>query len=164
MNSGTGTGFLGGKIVDRHVLFTDMAINIDTLPNSIYAINESDICNESVHDNSLSEEENESVHENSGISEEEICNKSHDQVIEKNVSLAVGESFESFEELKLKVKQYEEKHFVQFWIRDSRTVDSAQKRLTKKLNEKIKYYEVVFCCVHGGKKFKSKGEGRRSCL
>ena len=80
-----------------------------------------------------------------------------------NASFAIGESFESFEELQFKLKQYEEKHFIQFYIRDSRTVESAQKRLTKKLNEKIKYYEVVFCCIHGGRSFKSK-EGKRSSL
>ena len=102
-----------------------------------------------------------------GSCSDEFPTRSPDLVLQEvehesnNVSFAVGESFKSFEELKMKVKQYEVKNFVQFWIRDSRTVKSAQKRLTKKLNEKIVYYEVVFCCIHGGKKFKSKGDGKR---
>ena len=78
------------------------------------------------------------------------------------VSFAVGESFSSFQELESKVKLYEEEQYVQLWKRDSRTVQTAQKRMTRHLSEEIKYYELTLCCIHGGKKFKPRGEGKRA--
>ena len=77
------------------------------------------------------------------------------------VSFAVGESFSSFQELESKVKLYEEQ-YVQLWKCDSRTVQTAQKRMTRHLSEEIKYYELTLCCIHGGKKFKPRGEGKRA--
>ena len=79
-------------------------------------------------------------------------------------NFAVGDTFASFEELEVKLKEYEESKCVKLWKRDSRTVQAARKRLNRPLSDHIKYYEVVYCCIHGGKKFKSKGEGKRSCL
>ena len=49
--------------------------------------------------------------------------------------------------------RYQNAENVQFYRRDSRTVDKAQPRLEKKLNPKInKYYEVKYHCINGGKK------------
>ncbi len=53
---------------------------------------------------------------------------------------------------------------MKFWKRDSRTVEAAKKRVTRYLDEKIVYYEVTFCCINGGRKFKFSGEGIRSSL
>ena len=78
------------------------------------------------------------------------------------VSFAVGESFGTFEELEVKIKAYEQRHYVQLWKRDTRTVQAAQKRLNSPLSERIKYYEVKYSCIHGGKNFKARGEGKRS--
>ena len=50
---------------------------------------------------------------------------------------------------------------VQFHRRDSRSVDKAQPRLEKMLNQKIKYYEVKYHCINGGKKHISKAAGAR---
>ena len=44
------------------------------------------------------------------------------------------------------------------------TIEAAQRRVNIVLSEHIKYYEVTFCCIHGGKKFKARGEGKRSSL
>ena len=52
--------------------------------------------------------------------------------------------------------------YVQFYRRDSRSVDKAQPRLEKKLNPKIKYYKVNYhCIINGGKKHISKATGAR---
>lgn len=76
-------------------------------------------------------------------------------------SFTVGQQFRSFEDLQSHLKLYESQHFVQFWCRDSRTVQAAQKRVNRSLSEKIKYYQLTYGCIHGGKKFKARGEGKR---
>ena len=40
---------------------------------------------------------------------------------------------------------------------DSKSEEKAQVRISYKLNERLKYYEVTFSCIHGGKNFKSRG-------
>jgi hypothetical protein len=85
----------------------------------------------------------------------------HESEVPVKVSFIVGESFESFEELEKKVNEYEQCNSVQLWKRDTRTIRAAQKRLNRSLNERIKYYEIVYACIHGGKKFTSIGTGKR---
>ena len=75
----------------------------------------------------------------------------------------VGKRFSSFDELKDSIVKYERSHFVKFWIRDSRTVDSVRKKFESRyLNDRLKYYEITYCCIHGGKKFTCRGTGKRS--
>ena len=78
------------------------------------------------------------------------------------VSFSVGESFETFEKLERKIKEYEQARSVQLWRRDSRTVDAARRRVDRPINSRLKYYEIVYACINGGKKFKTKGQGRRA--
>ena len=78
------------------------------------------------------------------------------------LSFSVGEEFRSYDLLERKITDYENQNFVKFWKRDCRTVDAARRRVNKALNDSLKYYEVTFCCIHGGKKFKARGEGKRS--
>jgi hypothetical protein len=80
------------------------------------------------------------------------------------VTFVVGEAFLTFKELQVRIKNYEQAKYMKFWKRDSRTVEGARKRVTRHLDEKIVYYEVTFCCINGGRKFKSSGEGIRSSL
>ena len=75
---------------------------------------------------------------------------------------SVGERFSSYTELEEKIRTYEQQTFCQLWKRDSRTIESAQKRLNRHLAENIKYYEVTFGCIHGGRRFKCRGEGKRA--
>ena len=70
--------------------------------------------------------------------------------------------FTSYEDLQTKVSLFEKQTFVKLWKRDSRSVEAASKCLNRALSDKLKYYEVTFYCIHGGKKFKAKGEGIRS--
>ena len=58
-----------------------------------------------------------------------------------------------------KKSSYETENFVKFWIRDSRSIGTAQGRVKRKLREDIKYYELTYACIHGGKKFKPRGKG-----
>ena len=79
-----------------------------------------------------------------------------------DVTFTVGELFESYDQLEKKLEEYKQKEFVQFWKRDTRTIEAARKRLDKPLKTDLKYYEVKFCCIHGGQAFKPKGKGRRN--
>ena len=73
------------------------------------------------------------------------------------------EDFAAFERLSA-IMRYQNAENVQFYRRDPRSVDKAQPRLEKKLNPKIKYYEVKYHCIHGGKKHISKATGARFSL
>jgi len=79
-----------------------------------------------------------------------------------DVTFTVGELFESYDQLERKLEEYKQQKFVQFWKRDTRTIEAARKRLDKPLKTDLKYYEVKFCCIHGGQAFKPKGKGRRN--
>ena len=67
---------------------------------------------------------------------------------------AVGDKFKSFDELQAKVHRYEELEFVKLWIRDSRAVTAAKKRVTRYLCSQIKYYEIAYASYReiGGQK------------
>jgi len=80
------------------------------------------------------------------------------------VSFEIGESFSSYSDLEDKVKAYEESRSVQLTHRDSRTLESAQKRVPKRVlgsNPNLKYYSIHYSCLFGGKKYKDKGSGQR---
>ena len=72
----------------------------------------------------------------------------------------LGENFTSFDDLKEKMKKYEEENFVNVGIRDSRTIEAA--RVKKNYNPAIKFYETRYACKHGGRKFRSESTGLRS--
>lgn len=71
-------------------------------------------------------------------------------------TFVVGEKFSSYEELNLKVKEYEKERSVQLTLRDSRTLEAAGKRVPKRVegaNKKPRFYIVHLSCVFGGKAF-----------
>ena len=72
----------------------------------------------------------------------------------------VGDNFTSHDDLKEKMKKYEEENFVDVWITDSRTIEAA--RVKKKFNPTIKFYEIRYACKHWGSKFKSETTGVKS--
>ena len=77
-------------------------------------------------------------------------------------SFVVGDCFESFAKLEARVEKFENSHFVKFWKRDTRTVKAARKRMNKSIKPELKYYEIKYCCIHGGQHFKSQGKGLRN--
>ena len=77
-------------------------------------------------------------------------------------NLHVGQKFEDFAAFENAIMRYQNAENVQFYRRDSRSVDKDQPRLEKKLNPKIKYYEVKYhCIIYGWKKHISKATGAR---
>ena len=77
-------------------------------------------------------------------------------------SFVVGDCFESFAKLEARVEKFENSHFVKFRKRDTRTVEAARKRMNKSIKPELKYYEIKYCCIHGGQHFKSQGKGLRN--
>ena len=76
-------------------------------------------------------------------------------------SFSVGDSFRSFSELEEKLQIFKAKKYVEFWRRDARTIKAVQNRLNRAINPSLKYYELKYCCIHGGREFKPKGKGIR---
>ena len=77
-------------------------------------------------------------------------------------TLNIGEKFEGFSSLEIAIQQYQKEENVQLFRCSSRTIEKAQPRMPdKKLNERLKYYEISFYCIRGGKNFKSRSTGMR---
>ena len=80
--------------------------------------------------------------------------------------LSVGEQFTSFDELSKRVLEFERSSHVQLYIRSSRTIESAARRAPKRLkfndgvNDLLKYSEIDYACIHGGKNFKTSSTGK----
>lgn len=78
------------------------------------------------------------------------------------MDFSIGDCFSSFAELEQKVKSYQVANYVQLWKRDSKTIATAQKRMPNRyFNPDIKYSELWYSCVHGGRKHNSKSTGMR---
>ena len=75
--------------------------------------------------------------------------------------LRVGDKFQTFEEFETKLHEFEQKHYIQLYKRDARTVGAARKRVSRPLSSEIKYYEIRYCCISGGAAFKARGHGIR---
>ena len=81
------------------------------------------------------------------------------------VGFAVGERFDSYDDLIFKVKAFKKAMSVQLTQRDSRTLEAARKRVPKRVEvtkAELIYYSIHFACVFGGKKYKNKGTGQRT--
>ena len=76
-------------------------------------------------------------------------------------NLHIGQKFEDFAAFESALMRYQNAENVQIYRRDSSSVDKAQPHLEKKLNPKIKYYELKYHCINGGKKHISKATGAR---
>ncbi len=75
------------------------------------------------------------------------------------IHFKIGDKFYSMGEFELKV---EEQAFVKLWRRDSRTISAARKRgIERPLKSDLKYYDLKYCCIHGGRSFKPRGNGSR---
>ena len=57
-------------------------------------------------------------------------------------STHVGQKFEDYQVFESAIERYHSAESVQFYKRDSRTVQKAQPRVQEKLNKLIKYYEI----------------------
>ena len=78
------------------------------------------------------------------------------------VKFSLGECFNSYDEFEKKLESYEASTSTKYWRRDSRTVEAARKRVNRPIADKLKYYELLYRCIHGGRKFKARGDGKRA--
>ena len=60
---------------------------------------------------------------------------------------SLGKDFKTYTDLMEKIEKFKKTNFVDLYVRDSRSIEAAQKRLSKKLNKELKYYELKFTCV-----------------
>ena len=64
--------------------------------------------------------------------------------------LNIGKKFEDFSSLEIAIQHYQKEENVKFFRRSARTIEKAQPRMPyKKLNERLKYYEISFHCIRG---------------
>ena len=71
--------------------------------------------------------------------------------------LEVGNTFYSLDEVEEALRLYEENHNVKLYKRDVRSLEALMKRSLKlqkldKINESLKYGQLLYCCVYGGKR------------
>ena len=80
-------------------------------------------------------------------------------------TLKVGDSFSSFADLERAINHIQHTTAVQLWRRESKTLVSQKKRFpggrASTANADLRYYLLVYCCVCGGKRFKSRSTGDR---
>ena len=74
----------------------------------------------------------------------------------------VGSEFHSFDEVSSAIKDYECVNSVTLYTRSSRSIMAAKKRAPKRhFSENLKYSELDYACVHGGRQYKSHSKGIR---
>lgn len=71
--------------------------------------------------------------------------------------LNIGDEFYCLEAVEEALRLYEEKHNVKLYKRDVRSLQALLKRSLKlqkleKINESLKYGQLLYCCVFGGKR------------
>lgn len=77
-------------------------------------------------------------------------------------SLQVGNTFDSYEEFDSELKKYCDKNYVCFYKREARTISAARRKTERPINAELKYYQLKFACIKGGKAFQSMGKGQRN--
>ena len=76
--------------------------------------------------------------------------------------IAEGVEFSTFCLLSAAITRFQDATFCQFYTRDSRTVEADVRRNTKKkYADAIKYANITYACIHGGRQFRSASKGLR---
>jgi len=74
----------------------------------------------------------------------------------------VGDSFDSFEQLKQAIASSEQNSSVSLYKRDCRSIEAAARKGVKRdVRGQLVYCSVQHACYHGGNKFKSRSAGSR---
>ena len=80
------------------------------------------------------------------------------------MALVSGQEFCLFEELCKTIKEWEKKNFVTLYTTSSQSIEAAKRRAPNRtLLDKLKFSELDYACVHGGREYKSKATQRRPC-
>ncbi|XP_067865843.1 zinc finger SWIM domain-containing protein 1-like isoform X2 [Heterodontus francisci] len=75
----------------------------------------------------------------------------------------VGAEFSSYSELHREFRRYQRDCAVQLWTRHSRTIEAQRRRAPKRpMNDALKFAEIDYACIHGGKLFRARGSGKRT--
>lgn len=78
----------------------------------------------------------------------------------RGANMEVDTMFDSFSALEKEIDKFQKRNNVQFYIRDSRKIEAAKRRTPNRVfNTRLVYSEIVCCCIHGGKTFKSESKG-----
>ncbi|XP_032903624.1 uncharacterized protein LOC116990180 isoform X2 [Amblyraja radiata] len=73
----------------------------------------------------------------------------------------VGAEFSSYSELHREFRRYQRDNSVQMWTKHSRTIEAQRRRAPKRpMNDALKFAEIDYACIHGGKLFKTKRFGK----
>ncbi|CAG5120965.1 unnamed protein product, partial [Candidula unifasciata] len=74
--------------------------------------------------------------------------------MQTDAELHVGDSFDDFSSLKWAVEMFEKSQKSNYWIRDCRTIEAAQKKGIKRtMKESLIYYNLTWACVKGGRSY-----------
>ena len=76
--------------------------------------------------------------------------------------LKVGDEYSSYEELEQAIKALKKVQNINFWKRDSRSIEAVKRCVDICISPALKYYEVKYACIKGGGSFQSTSEGARS--
>ena len=80
------------------------------------------------------------------------------------MAFSVGDTFQSYEELSERIREFEAQNHLQLYHRDSITLQGAKKRApsrVEKANVSLKYFTIDLACLFGGKGYNAKGKGLR---
>ncbi len=77
------------------------------------------------------------------------------------VKFEVGECFSSYPDLEAKVKAYERSNSVQLTHRDLNLLIKRVPQRVAGAKADLKYYNIHYTCIFGGKKYKNMGSGAR---
>lgn len=58
-------------------------------------------------------------------------------------TFVVGDIFRTYEALERKLEEYKKTHYVEFWKRDNRTIETARRRMPHRfMKDDLRYYEI----------------------
>ncbi|KAI0220149.1 hypothetical protein LSAT2_028325 [Lamellibrachia satsuma] len=78
--------------------------------------------------------------------------------------IQVGAIFSSLSDLETAIGHYEQQKLVNLYKRSSRSIESHRKRcpnVAETANKDLVFAEINYCCIRGGKTFRSNGKGQR---
>ena len=73
----------------------------------------------------------------------------------------IGDKFSSLEEFKLKVECFLQERSFYRAVEERLQNDARKRGIERPLKTDLKYYELKYCCIHGGRSFKPRGKGSR---
>lgn len=76
---------------------------------------------------------------------------SHCTKIMSQATFTVGMKFNSFEELEHAISNYENSSYCNLYKHQARTISNIKGRITKSINPLLRYYEITYHCIFGGK-------------